>query len=284
MSLRSKLAEHGFESNDDYDHALRCLFEQPGESGAQHLRVLQVDGTAGRRKTAFAQALGPALDYAHSLYHDFSAAEPIAVPVPIQLEDGSIGPSEAPLSTFERSVTEACAYSEAAPTMLILDQLQAAHFNDQRRLYQFVTSREWTNTAGTVQANARNFLLVLISEQPLYHSLAKCSFRVWTDAQRAFLDYRPADYGFGNEAKPLFEAIGNLCLAVGCSPTPSEFGLFLQDLVQRTRSEEQIRQSLFGRVESVDRGRLYSPETVAPIRVLLVELERLLGADEVTLG
>jgi hypothetical protein len=71
---------------------------------------------------------------------------------------------------------------------------------------------------------------------------------------------------------------------VGCSPTPSEFGLLLQDLVQRTRSEEQIRQSLFGRVESVDRSRLYSPELVAPIRVLLIELERLLGADEVTLG
>src|SRR6185369_12365353 len=162
--------------------------------------------------------------------------------------------------------------------------LQAAHFNDQRRLYQFGTSREWSNSAGTVQANARNFLLVLISEQPLYHSLAKCSFRVWTDAQRAFLDYRPADYGFGGEAKLLFEAVGSLCLAVGCSPTPSEFGLLLQDLVQRTRSEEQIRQSLFGRIESVDRNRLYSPEVLVHLRVLLAELERLLGADEVTLG
>src|SRR6476659_6374013 len=103
MGLRSKLAEHGFESNNDYDHALRCLFEQkPGPNG-DHLRVLQVDGTAGRRKTAFAQALGPALEYTHSLYHDFSVPEPPAVPVPIQLEDGSFGPSEAPLSTFERS-------------------------------------------------------------------------------------------------------------------------------------------------------------------------------------
>jgi hypothetical protein len=284
MGLRSKLAEHGFESNDDYDHALRCLFDQAGDVGTTHLRVLQVDGTAGRRKTAFAQALGPALEYAHSLYHDFSVPEPPAVAVPIKLDDGSIGPSEAALSSFERAVTEACAYSEAVPTMLILDQLQTAHFNDQRRLYQFATSREWSNAAGTVQANAKNFLLVLISEQPLYHSLAKCSFRIWTDAQRGFLDYRPADYGFGGEATPLFEAIGQVCLALGCSPTPSEFGLLLEDLVERTRSEEQVRQSLFGRIESVDRSRLYSPELVAPLRVLLAELERLLGADEITLG
>jgi hypothetical protein len=284
MSLRSKLAEHGFESNDDYEHALRCLFQQGDDAPSAHLRVLQVDGAAGRRKTAFAQALGPALGYAHSLYHDFSAPEPPATSVPVQLEDGSSGPAEAPLSAFERAMTEACAYSEAAPTVLVLDQLQAAHFNDQRRLYQFATTREWSNIAGTVQANAKNFLLVLISEQALYHSLAKCSFRIWTDAQRAFLDYRPADYGFGAEAKSLFEAIGGLCVALGCSPTPSEFGLLLQDLVQRSRSEEQIRQSLYGRIESVDRDRLYSPELLPLLRQLLAELERLLGADEVTLG
>jgi hypothetical protein len=36
-------------------------------------------------------------------------------------------------------------------------------------------------------------------------------------------------------------------------------------------------------VESVDRGRLYAPELVGPLRALLVEIERLLGADEVQL-
>jgi hypothetical protein len=181
-------------------------------------------------------------------------------------------------------MTEACAYSEAAPTLLVLDQLQAAHFNDQRRLYQFAMAREWSNAAGTVQAHGRNFLLVLVSEQPLYHSLAKCSFRVWTDAQRAFLDYRPADYGLGAEAKGLFAALVALCEAVACAPTPSEFGLVLQDLLQRSRSEDQIRQSLFGRVESAERDRLYAPEAAIPLRTVMLELERLLGADEVTLG
>jgi hypothetical protein len=280
MSLRTKLAEHGFESNDDYDHALRCLFGQdPG-----HLRVLHVDGNAGRRKTAFAQALGRALDYPHVLYHDFGAGEPALAAQPIVLDDGSLGVPEAPPSAFERIMTEACAYSEASPTLLILDQLQAAHFVDQARLYHFAMKREWNSAAGSASANARNLVLALISEQPLYHSLAKCSYRVWTDAQRAFLDYRPADYGLGPEAQGFFAALAGVCVALQAAPTPSEFAHVVSDLLHYARSEEQIRQSLFGRIENIDRPRLYAPELAPPLRALLVELERLLGADQVSLG
>lgn len=280
MSLRTKLAEFGFESNDDYDHALRCLFGQQ----LTHVRVLHVDGTAGRRKTAFAQALGRAMDYPHVLYHDFSASEPPPSAHPIVLEDGSLGVPEAAPSLFERVMTEACAYSEASQTLLILDQLQAAHFADQARLYNFVMKREWTNSVGSASANARNLVLVVISEQPLYHSLAKCSYRIWTDAQRAFLDYRPADYGLGPEAQGFFAAIATVCVALPASPTPSEFANVISDLLHHARSEEQIRQSLFGRVETLERARLYAPELAPPLRTLLVELERLLGADEVSLG
>jgi hypothetical protein len=280
MSLRTKLAEFGFESNDDYDHALRCLFGQE----QAHLRVLHIDGTAGRRKTAFAQALGRALDYPHVLYHDFSATEAPTAAQPIVLDDGSLGVPEAAPSGFERVMTEACAYSEATPTLLILDQLQSAHFSDQAKLYQFVMKREWQGNSGTATANKRNLVLVLISEQPLYHSLAKCSYRVWTDAQRAFLDYRPAEYGLGQEAQALFAALGTVCGALGAAPTPSEFAHVLSDLTHHARSEDQIRQSLFGRIENLDRGRLYMPEVAPLLRELLVELERFLGADEVSLG
>jgi hypothetical protein len=279
MSLRRQLAEHGFESNDDYDHAMRCLFGQE----QTHLRVLHVDGLAGRRKTAFAQALGRALNYPHVIYHDFSADEPVLAAQPVVLEDGTPGPSEPPLSSFERAVTEACAYSEAAQAMLILDQVQAAHFSDQARLYHFAMKREWSNAAGTVQANARNLLLVLISEQPLYHSLAKVSFRVWTDAQRAFLDFRPQEFGLGSEATGLFEAMATVCTTLEAAPTPSEYAHLLSDLLHHARSEEQIRQSFYGRVENIERARLYAPELVGPLRALLVELERLLGADEISL-
>jgi hypothetical protein len=279
MSLRTRLAEFGFESNDDYDHALRCLFgQQPS-----HLRVLHVDGTAGRRKTAFAQALGRALDYAHVLYHDFSATEPEPAAQPIVLEDGSLGVPEAAPSGFERVITEACAYSEASPTLLILDQLQAAHFADQQRLYNFVMKREWTSPAGSATANPKNLVLALISEQPLYHSLAKCSYRVWTDAQRAFLDYRPADYGLGAEAQGFFAALAAVCVALPAAPTPSEFANVVSDLLHFARSEEQIRQSLFGRIENLERARLYAPEVAPALRDLLGELERLLGADQVSL-
>ena len=279
MTLRSKLAEHGFESNDDYDHALRCLFGQP----VTHLRVLHVDGTAGRRKTAFAQALGRALDYPQVIYHDFSVAETVAAPQPVVMEDGTLATPEAPPSGFERAMTEACAYSEASPTLLILDQLQAAHFADQHRLYNFVMKREWAGSTGPATANAKNLVLVLISEQPLYHSLAKCSYRVWTDAQRAFLDYRPQDYGLGPEAQAFFAAIATVCSALAAAPTPSEFANVVADLLHFARSEEQIRQSLFGRIETLERSRLYAPEVAPGLRDLLVEIERLLGAHQVSL-
>ena len=119
------------------------------------------------------------------------------------------------------------------------------------------------------RATAATCVLALISEQPLYHSLAKCSFRVWTDAQSAFLDYRPAEYGLGPEAQGLFAALAAVCVPLGAAPTPSEFQHLLTDLLHHARSEEQIRQSLFGRVESVDRARLYAPELAAPLRALL---------------
>ena len=280
MSLRTKLAEFGFESNDDYDHALRCLFGQE----LTHLRVLHVDGTAGRRKTAFAQALGRALEFPHILYHDFSAEEDVAPPQPIVLDDGSMGVPESAPSGFERVMTEACAYSEAAQTLLILDQLQSAHFSDQARLYHFAMKREWNSPSGAATANAKNLVMVLISEQALYHSLAKCSYRVWTDAQRAYLDYRPADFGLGPEAQAFFSSLSGVCLALEAAPTPSEFANVVDDLLHRARSEEQIRQSLFGRIETLERARLYAPELAPPLRSLLGELERLLGADEVSLG
>ncbi len=283
MNLRRRLAEHGFESNDDYDHALRCVFEQQ----VDHLRVLHVDGAAGRRKTAFAQALGGALGFEHVLYHDFSINEVtpavLVAPQTVTTPDCAVT-AEPPLIGIERVMIEACAYSEAARTLLILDQLQTAHFAEQNRLYRFVTSGEWQSPGGSALAHTMNFLLVLISEQPLYHSLAKCSFRIWTDAQRAFLDYRPIDFGLGHEAQGLFDALAQVCEIIRAAPTPTEFSLLLQDLLQRAHSEEQIRQSLFGRIETIDRAFLYGPELASPLHRVSAEIERLLLAERIELG
>lgn len=280
MSLRRKLAEHGFESNDDYEHALRCVFEQP----ADRLRVIHVDGLAGRRKTAFANALGAALGYGHVLYHDFSDAQPVATAPAQPQADAVAGEADAPLSRFERAITEACAFSEAETTVLILDQLQQAPFAEHLRLHRFAESGQWVNALGLVQANPRHFLLLLVSEQPLYHSLARCCFRVWTDAQRAWQDFRPADYGLGPESAGLFDALGHLFAALAAAPTPSEFGHLLDDLMQRARSEEMLRQSVFGRLEGVERSQLYSPDALPALRAVLDKAERLLGAEHVELG
>lgn len=279
MSLRRKLAEHGFESNDDYEHVLRCVFAR--DDG--RLRVLHVDGAGGRRKTAFAHALGGALGYPRVLYHDFAGAEPAVPPPAPTPEDAAAGPAEPPLSAFERAMTEACAYSEAEPVMLILDQLQAADFSAHPRLYAFATGCEWSNAAGTVRANPKHLLLVLISEQPLYHSLAKCSFRIWTDALRAYALFRPADFGLGREAQGLFDALAALFERLDAAPTPSEFALLIDDLLHRVGAEEQLRQSLFGRIEAIDRARLYAPDAVAALRAVLDQAQHLLGAEHVEL-
>lgn len=280
MNLRRALAAHGFESNDDYEFPLRCLFD----ADLPHLRVLHVDGSGGRRKTAFANALAHALDYPHILYHDFSREEAPEAPQPVLLEDGNLGPPEPGPSAFERIVTEACAYSEGARTILILDQLQAGDFEDHIRLYHFASTREWTHSAGTVLANRRNLLLVLISEQAIYHSLARISYRVWTDAQRAFLGYRPDDYGLGADAQALFAALAAVFEACSASPTPSEFARLLDDLLRRVRSEDQLRQALFGWTEGVDRMRLYAPDVTPKLRDAIDALTLYLGHDHVELG
>lgn len=279
MSLRRRLADFGFESNDDYDYALRCLFE----ARLGHLRVLHVDGSAGRRKTAFAHALGHALDYQHVLYHDFARPEPAPAPAMAVGEDGTAVAMEAALDGFERVLTEACAYSEAARTVLILDQLQAAAFADHLRLVEFIDSGEWSAGSASVSANPRNFLLLLISEEPLYHSLARQCYRVWTNAERAYLDYRPEDFGLPAEAAGLLAALADVFAAVGCAPTPRETARLLDDLLHRVRSEDQLRQSIFGWTEGIDRARLSAPALAAPLRATLDALEALLGADRVEL-
>ncbi|GIX35226.1 MAG: hypothetical protein KatS3mg126_1005 [Lysobacteraceae bacterium] len=277
MSLRRRLAEFGFESNDDYEFALRCLLE----ADLPHLRVLHVDGSAGRRKTAFAHALGQALRYQHVLYHDFSwpEAEPRQ---PAAGDDPR--PAEPPLRAFERALTEACAYSEAARTMLILDQLQAAPFADHLRLVGFVERGEWSAGSASVTAHRSNFLLVLISEEPLYHSLARRSYRVWTNAERAYLDYRPEDFGLPRDAQALLDALAGLFAALDASPTPSEVGRLLDDLLHRVRCEDHLRQSIFGWTEGIPRERLLAPSIGPLLRQVLDALILVLDGERTELA
>lgn len=282
MTLRRRMAEFGFESNEDYEFQVRAMFA----ARVEHLRCLAVCGESGRRKTAFANALAQALEYPHVVYHDFSLPEapgPQVIVVSAE-EQENPQPADAPLSRFERAVVEACAFSEAARTVLVLDQLQAADFRDQMRLNGFVRTHEWAMSTAAVRANPRHLLLVLISEQPLYHSLARVSYRVWTDARGSPFTLRPQDVGLGTDASALFEALAALFDALGGAPTPSEFARILDDLLHQVRTEDQLRHSLFGWTEHIDRAALAAPAIAPLLRRVVDALSEWLGAEEVVVG
>lgn len=281
MTLRRRMAEFGFESNDDYEFQLRALME----ARQTHLRCLAVCGESGRRKTAFAHALGRALDYPHVLYHDFSLPEaPPPRVVVLSADDADGAPvEEPPLPRLDRVLVEACAYSEAARTLLILDQLQAADFRDQVRLAAFVSGHEWPQPSGAVKANPKHLLVLLISEQPLFHSLARLSYRVWTDASAGEFAHAPGDFGLGRDAEPLFAALAQLFGELGRVPTPGELRRVLDDLVARVRTEDHLVHSLYGWIEGLDRARLTAPGLAAARRRVLAVLSEWLGVEEVVL-
>lgn len=183
-SLRRRMAEHGFESNDHYEDQVRCLLNYRTDG----LRCLNVDGESNRRKTAFASALAHALEYPHILYYDFTQHTDPMAKVEVENLPDEEGETQHPVGPFDRAVSEACAYSEAEKTILIVDQLQAAEFREHIRIFRLVETAEWEYSLATLNAHPRNLLLFLISEEPLYHSLQKVSFRVWTDPGHAHQD------------------------------------------------------------------------------------------------
>lgn len=278
MALRQQLAEHGFESNDDYEFPLRSLLA----AEIEHLRCLQIAGESGRRKTALANALAHALAYPHILYLDFSQPEPAPVAVTTATDDG--GPGEPPLGAFDRILIEACAYSEAERTVLVLDQLQAAPFAEQMRLFHFVQSHEWDAGQATVRANARHLLVMLISEQPIYHSLAHLSFRLWADSSGGRFDFRPEAFGLGRDAHELFVRLSELFTALNTAPTHTEFTRILHDARRFVRTAEQLRHTLFGWMERIDRGLLYAPQLTPVLDATVHALNHYIGVDEIEMG
>ncbi len=280
MGLRQQLAEHGFESNDDYEYQVRSLFQ----ARVEHLRCLQIAGESGRRKTALASALAHALAYPRILYLDFSLPEPPPAAVHVTAGEDAINSNEPALGAFERIVLEACAFSEAERCVLILDQLQAADFREQIRLFQFVQTAEWNGAAGSVKANPRNLLLVLISEQAIYHSLAHLAYRIWADASGGRFDYRPEDFGLGLDARALFAAMAELFDAIAAIPTPSELRRILDDALANARTSEQLRHSIFGWMERIDRSQLFSPTLTPSVENCVHAINQYVGIDEIELG
>ncbi|WP_213381800.1 hypothetical protein [Allochromatium tepidum] len=255
-SLTEKLTEHGFESNDDYEFQIRCLLETP-TSG---IRALNIEGDGERRKTAFANALARALDFRQILYHDFTDTHPPLPDVILPPSRDELGREEPPIEPFDRIVSEACAQSEGDPTVLILDQLQAADFREHIRLHRLIKDGFWEVRGGSYFADPNRLLLILISEQPLYHSLRQESFRLWIGRQsERQLVYHPADFGLGPDAQPVFDALTRLFESLGATPTRREFTRLLDDLRLHVRTLEHLRLSLYGRLEVIEREALSDP-------------------------
>lgn len=277
-NLRERMAEHGFESNIDYAYHVRCLLSQP----VDQVPALSVEGDSGRRKTAFATALAAALEYPQQVYHDFTQVSdppPRVVPPPSKDEEGR---EEPPIPAFERVMSDACAFSEGEKTVLILDQLQAADFRDHIRLYHFLVESEWHARDATFVANPQNLIVLLISEEPLYHSLQKASFSAWVPrASVGESDYTPADFGLGPEAGDLMAALGDLFRQLGVQPTPSEFRKLLHDIRHNVRTAEELGHSIYGWTEGVDRTLLLSERIQRRIATIMPLIEDYVGVEHV---
>ena len=270
--LKQQLAEYGFDSPDNYDFAIQCFLHNP----VSHIRCLNVDGDPGRRKTAFAHALGQALNYDHVLYYEFGMEKPVQQVVRVQ--DGEEVAEEPPTHPFDRIMTEACALSEADKTVLILDQLHKAEFRNHIRLYEFTKSKIWSYSDVKFFANPDNLLIFLLSNEPLYHSLQQSSYRVWVNAESGQTNrVVPDDLGLDEASLEWLEPLNVLFAELGLSPSLSEYKKLAYDIEAHVRTEEQLKTAIFGWVENVDRVRLSS-------RALQLQLTRVMDAIQNSLG
>ncbi|EDY86887.1 hypothetical protein GP5015_115 [gamma proteobacterium HTCC5015] len=279
-TLKQRMAENGFESNESYDFVLKAL-RHPHE---RVIPCLNVEGDGGRRKTAFANALAHAIDdIEHHFYHDFSQPEPTPAPVYVKLDDEDEGKEEPPVPALDRALCDACAYSEGEPTILILDQLHEADFKDQIRLYQFLSSHEWPFRDTFFSANYKNLMVFIVSEEPVYHSLQKQSFRVWVDAvsDRA-MEWTAEDFGLDEDIQPVMDALAPLFEKLEVTPTYSEYQKILRDIPRVVHTAEDLANTVFGWTEGVSRPRLRAPDIQYVVQEeVMPAIEQYIGVEDI---
>ncbi|HWS28201.1 MAG TPA: hypothetical protein VN259_16700, partial [Xanthomonadales bacterium] len=89
------------------------------------------------------------------------------------------------------------------------------------------------------------------------------------------------DFGLDAQARGLFGALGEMFRQIGQAPTLSELQRILHDLLGRIRSVEQLRTSLYGWIENLDRDRLYAPQVKPLLEKVIGELDQLVGVEEI---
>ncbi|MFW2133284.1 hypothetical protein [Ectothiorhodospira haloalkaliphila] len=253
-SFRQRLAEHGFVANEDHEYPVQCFLS----ARVDHLRCLNIEGTQGRRRTAFGHALGHTLGYEHILYHEYMpppSPEPVRI-IPDWNEEAT---GEPPIDPVDRVLGEACALSEGEPAVLILDRLHRAPFAEHLRLAEFIQHGLWHYGDVTLKAHHRNLLVFLISDEPLYHTLQQMSFRIWVDPEvDEPPEITPAALGLPPQAGPMLKALKEIFSDLGTAPTPLEYRRLIHDIHVNVNTLEDLRLSIFGWVEHVDRKHLMS--------------------------
>jgi len=272
--LKNGLSQHGFTSTESYDHAVRCFLTSP----TPHIRCMNVDGDCGRRRTAFAHALANTLGASQVLYYEFGKDKP--VPQIIRVQEGEEVVEEPPVEAFDRVLTEACAQSEAEQTVLILDQLHKTQFLNHIRLFEFIQSGLWRYSDVQYQANLANIKLFLISDEPLYHSLQSSAFRIWiNDSNNTSLRVSATDLGL-DESCSWLNALEKLLNKLKLSPTLEEYQRLAHDIEHEVRTEHQLKVSLFGWLENIDRQQLESDELLPYLNDVLHAIQQGLDVHE----
>ncbi|MCG5500876.1 hypothetical protein [Ectothiorhodospira lacustris] len=275
ISLRHRLAEFGFIANEDYSYPVRCLLS----ARVEHLRCLNIEGTSGRRRAAFAHALGQALAFEHILYHEYTPPRPEA-PVRIPVDPDEEGAGEYPADPVDRILGEACARSEGEPALLILDQLHRAPFAEHLRLAEFIRTGFWYAGDLPLKAHPGHLLIFLISDEPLFHSLRQMSFKVWVDPEVQAPALTPEALGLPPQARTLLQALGTLFEALQLHPNLNEYARVIHDIHVNVNDLEDLRHSLYGWVEGVDRERLMSPSMTHVLETQLAVIRHYLHPGE----
>ncbi|PSQ90559.1 MAG: hypothetical protein BRD57_06430, partial [Proteobacteria bacterium SW_6_67_9] len=152
-------------------------------------------------------------------------------------------------------------------------------------LYRFIVDREWSYREGVVTANPANLLVLLISEESVYHSLQQVSFSAWiARATVGEADYHPEDFALGPEARPMMEALGSLFRELGAQPTPSELRKLLHDIEHHVRTADELTHSIYGWTEGLDRTLLVSDRIQQRIAEIMPLIEEFVGFEHVELA
>lgn len=276
QELKATLADFGFESHEDYSFAVKQLYRPNNKINCLHLC-----GDGGRRKTAFAHALGNTLDFEHTFYHDFSQqTEPepqLILPEPKDKDT----PRETPISALDRVVSDACAFSEAENTLLVFDQLQQADYRHQVRIYQLITTMQWQYPKNRFHANPDNLFILLISEDTLYHALQKVSFRLWIGQAGYHPDFPSAtELQRDNKIQPVLDALAKVFKQLKITPTPGELKNILQDIEHIIHTETELAHSIYGWTEGIEREQLYQPEILQLLNQVLREMDIYFGIEQ----